>query len=123
MPRPQITAAGLAPLAIAPLVVVVLADLVFALRHLDGLRLPERERVDRAGGPAPAGGAVVVAGAFRIARDLDRDSTAEALPLVRLLIWAHQLSFRSHARSTVSRLQRREGWLGRPSAPLYHRHD
>ena len=40
-------AAGLAPLAIAPLGLVVLADLVFSLGHLDRLGLPERECVDR----------------------------------------------------------------------------
>jgi len=44
-------AADLAPLAIALLGLVVLADLVFPLSHLDLLGLPEREGVDRAGGP------------------------------------------------------------------------
>src|SRR5215211_6881996 len=100
-------AAGLAPLPIAPLVRVVLADLVFPLGHLDRLRLPECERVDRAGGPAPTGGAMAVAGALRVARDLDRDSAAVALPLVGLLILIHEFSLRSSARRTaIERLQR-----------------
>src|SRR5882672_6025261 len=89
MPCQQMAAAGLAPLPVALLVRVVLADLVFSLRHLDRLGLPERECVDRAGGPAPAGGAVAVAGALRIARDRDLDGTAVALPFKGLLILAH----------------------------------
>src|SRR5947208_14154326 len=91
-------AAGLAPLPVAPLVLVVLADLVFSLGHLDRLGLPERECVDRAGGPAPTGGAVAVASALRIARDDNRDSAAEALPFERLFILAHEFFLRSSAR-------------------------
>src|SRR4029079_19577685 len=68
---------------------VVLADLILALGHLDRLRLPEREGVDRPGGPAPAVRAVAIPGAQRLARDLDRDSAAEALPPVGLLLRAH----------------------------------
>src|SRR5881392_3101835 len=89
------TAADLAPLPIAPLVLVVLADLVFSLGHLDRLGLPERECVDRAGGPAPTGSAMAVASALRIARDLNRDSAAEALPFEGLFILAHEFSLRS----------------------------
>src|SRR3954469_19052077 len=96
-------AAGLAPLPIASLVGVVLADLVLSLGDLDRLGLPERERVDRAGGPAPASFAVAVAGALRIAGDFNRDGAAVALPLVGLTILAHAFSLRS---SFVERLQR-----------------
>src|SRR5436190_23352172 len=85
-------AADLAPLAIAPLVLVVLADLVFALGHLDRIGVPECECVDRAGGPAPAARAMAVAGACRIARDDDRDGTTEALPGEGLLVLTHALS-------------------------------
>src|SRR6476620_6504280 len=85
-------AADGAPLPIAPLVVVVLADLVRSLGHLDRLGLPERECIDRTGRPTSTGGAVTVASALRIPRDLNRDSAAEALPFVSLLIRAHQLS-------------------------------
>src|SRR5436189_820534 len=85
-------AADLAPLPIAPLVLMVLADLVLSLGHLDRVGFPERECVDRAGGPAPTGGAMAVAGAHRIACDLNRDCTTEALPLDGLCIPAHQLS-------------------------------
>src|SRR5712691_10388161 len=98
MPRQQMAAADLAPLPIAPLVLVVLADLVLSLGHLDRLGLPERERVDRAGGPAPAGGAMAVAGPHRVAGDLDRDSTAVALASVALLLLAHQHPFTLSAR-------------------------
>src|SRR4051795_12894538 len=86
-------AAGLAPLPIGPLVRVVLADLVLSLRDLDRLGLPERECVDRAARPAPAGFAVAVAGALWIAGDHDRHRTAVALPLVSLFIRAHPSPF------------------------------
>src|SRR6266550_805113 len=96
-------AAGLAPLPVAPLVLVVLADLVFSLGHLDRLGLPERECVDRAGGPAPTGGAVAVASALRIARDDNRDSAAEALPFERLFILAHEFFLCSIANTSIAR--------------------
>src|SRR5947207_12165347 len=85
-------AAGLAPLPVAPLMLVVLADLVFSLGHLDRLGLPEREGVDRAGGPAPAGGAMTIASALRIPRDFNRDGAAIALPFEGLFILAHEFS-------------------------------
>src|SRR5436189_3299306 len=96
-------AAGLAPLPVAPIVLIVLADLVFSLGHLDRLGLPERECVDRAGGPAPTGSAMAVASALRIARDDNRDSAAEALPLEGLLILAHEFSLRSRSRRDIAR--------------------
>src|SRR5262245_50903500 len=85
-------AADGAPLPIAPLVVVVLADLVLPLGHVDRLGLPERECVDRTGGPTPTGLAMAVPSALRIPRDLNRDSAAEALSLVSRLIRAHVFS-------------------------------
>src|SRR5919108_6306400 len=88
-------AADLAPLPIAPLVLVVLADLVLSLGHLDRLGLPERECVDRPGGPASTGGAMAVASALRIARDDNLDSAAVALPVEGLFILAHEFSLRS----------------------------
>src|SRR6266571_8964103 len=103
-------AADLAPLAIAPLVLVVLADLVFSLAHLDRLGFPERKCVDRAGRPAPAGGAMAVAGAHRIARDDNRDSTAEALPREGLFILAHELSLRLSASRSRSRRYSEQRW-------------
>src|SRR5947208_7166224 len=78
---------------VAPLVLFVLADLVFSLVHLDRFGLPERECVDRAGGPAPARGAVAVAGALRIPRDFNRDGAAVALPFEGPFILAHEFSF------------------------------
>src|SRR3954447_24416989 len=95
VPRQQMAAADLAPLPVAPLVRVVLADLVFSLGHLDRLGLPERECVDRAGGPAPAGLAMAVAGFLRIPRDFDPDRAAVALPFEGLFILAHAFSLRS----------------------------
>src|SRR5213592_3550497 len=104
-------AAGLAPLPVAPLVRVVLADLVFSLGHLDRLGLPEGECVHRARGPASARLAVAVAGALRIPRDFNRDGAAVALPLESLFILAHEFSVRSRSRrdiaQAVSRSKRR----------------
>src|SRR5215212_5722531 len=91
-------AAGLTPLPVGALVGVVLADLVLPLDDLDRVGGPERECVDRAGGPAPAGLAVAVAGALRIAGDDDLDGAAIALAFVGLLIRAHAYSLRSSAR-------------------------
>src|SRR5207249_4353448 len=108
MPRQQMSAADLAPLAIALLGLVVLADLIFSLSHPDRLGLPERECVHRAGGPASAVGAMAVAGGLRIARYDNRDSTAEALLGKRLLILAHGLSVRSSARHAMTLSRRRE---------------
>src|SRR4051794_29957764 len=88
-------AAGLAPLPIGPLVLVVLADLVFSLGHLDRLSWPKREGIDRAGGPAPAVGAMAVAGAYGLTRHGDSYGTAEALPCEGLFIRAHEFSFRT----------------------------
>src|SRR5512133_2411944 len=108
-------AAGLAPLPVAPLVRVVLADLVFSLGHLDRLGLPERECVDRAGGPAPARLAMAVAGALRIPRDFNRDGAAVALPLECLLILAHEFPFARVQGESRSRLQRSGGHVRPPS--------
>src|SRR5881397_1410322 len=105
MPCHQMAAAGLAPLAVAPLVRVVLADLVFSLGHLDRLGLPERECVDRAGGPAPARLAMAVAGALRIPRDFNRDGAAVALPFVGPFILAHAFSLRSRSGRDIPRGQ------------------
>src|SRR5215208_7216912 len=94
VPRQQMASAELAPLPIGPLVLVVLADLVFSMGHLDRLGLPERECVDRAGGPAPTGGAMAIAGSLGIARGDDLDGAAEALPFESLFILAHEFFFR-----------------------------
>src|SRR5947207_5766174 len=87
-------AADLAPLPVAPLVRVVLTDLVFSLGHLDRLGLPERECVDRAGGPAPACLAMAVAGALRIPIDFNRHGAAVTLPFECLFSLAHEASSR-----------------------------
>src|SRR4051795_426644 len=82
-------AADFAPLPIALLRLVVLPDELLTFGHGDGLGLPQRERVDRAGGPAPAVRAMAVACAGRVARHDEFDRTTQALPLERLLVLAH----------------------------------
>src|SRR3954469_6307504 len=82
-------AADFAPLPIALLRLVVLPDVLLTFSHRDGLGLPQRERVHRAGGPAPAVRAMAVAGALGVTRHDELDRTTEALPLERLLVLAH----------------------------------
>src|SRR5438128_5746886 len=109
VPSQQMAAADCAPLAVTALVLVVLADVVFSLRHLDRLRLPEREGVHGPGGPASTRGAVTVARALWVARDGDLDGTAVALPFEGLLILAHARVFPSCSSTR------------RPTATLAHR--
>src|SRR4051812_47795891 len=78
VPRQEMAAADCAPLPIALLGLVVLADEIFTCGHGDGLGLPQRERVDWAGGPAPAVRAMAVAGADRLTRHDKPDRTTEA---------------------------------------------
>src|SRR6266513_513689 len=107
-------AALLAPLPIAPLVLVVLADLVFSLGHLDRLGLPQREGVDRAGGPAPTGGAMAVASALRIAGDFNRHSAAVALRFEGLFIVAHECFPLLECKANLDREATAIGWYVRP---------
>src|SRR5262249_15728592 len=87
--RQQMTSAALAPLAVAQLVHVELADLLFTLDHPHRLRRPQSEGVDGASRPTPAWDAVIVAGSCRVACDDDLHGTAVAPPLIRLLFCAH----------------------------------
>src|SRR3954471_18914521 len=82
-------AADFAPLPIALLRLVVLPDELLTFGHGDSLGLPQRERVDRAGGPAPAVCAMAVTRADGVTRHDEPDRTTEALPLERLLVLAH----------------------------------
>src|SRR4051794_22163294 len=118
MPGKQMAAAGLAPLPVGLLVRVVLLDLVFALGHLDRVGLPQRECVDRAGGPAPTRLAVAIAGALRSPRDFDRDCTAVALPFEGLFILVHGFSLcsRVSSRRRPCRDHATQGEAEKPSA-------
>src|SRR5215216_4291880 len=82
-------AADCAPLPIALLRLVILADELLTFGHGHGLGIPQRERVDRAGGPAPAVRAMAVAGADGVTRHDEPDRTTETLPLERLLVLTH----------------------------------
>src|SRR5512133_2206278 len=84
-------AADFAPLPIALLRLVVLPDELLTFGHGDGLGLPQRERVDRAGGPAPAVRAMAVTRADGVTRHDEPDRTTEAPPLERLLVLTHHV--------------------------------
>src|SRR6185295_11650537 len=109
VPRQHMAAADLAPLPIGALVLVVLPEFVVSLGHLHRLGLPERECVDRAGGPAPAGVAMAVASAHRIACDDNRDSATEALPFRGFSILAHEFSPSLEGCRDIARAVSRDG--------------
>ena len=94
-------AADFAPLPVALLRLVVLPDELLTFGHGDGLGLPQREGVDRAGGPASAVRAMAVAGADGVTRHDELDRTTEALPLERLVVLTHDIppSCSVHTRS------------------------
>src|SRR3954463_16353937 len=94
-------AADFAPLPIALLRLVVLPDELLAFGHGDGRGLPQRERVDRARGPAPAVRAMAVARADRVTRHDEPDRTTEALPLERLLALTHDTPSSWSVRSAI----------------------
>src|SRR5205823_669262 len=77
----EMAAADLAPLPEAALRLVEDGYGIFSLGDLDCLRLPEREGVDGAGGPASAGCAVAVAHSHGRSFDRDLDGATEALPV------------------------------------------
>src|SRR5690349_2564468 len=85
-------AACLAPLALASRRLGKAADVVRATRDVQRLRLPERESINRPGGPRPTRLAMAVAHRRRLARDGELHRAAEAAPFVRLVV-AHVLSF------------------------------
>ena len=89
MPRQQMAAALLAPLPVAALALVKLADLFLPRGDLDGVGLPQGERVDGAGRPASAGGAMAIAGAGGLTGDDKLDGAAEALSLESLCTIVH----------------------------------
>src|SRR4051812_40662978 len=99
VPRQEMAAAHCAPLPVALLRLVVLPDELLTFGHGDGLGLPQRERVDRAGGPAPAVGAMAVTGADGVTGHDELDRAAQALPLERLLGLTHDTPSSGRART------------------------
>src|ERR1041384_7291076 len=71
-------AADLAELPLAHRRLLIHAELLGAARHLHGLGLPQRERIDRPGRPRAARAAMTVAHAGRFAADFERNRAAEA---------------------------------------------
>src|SRR4029078_1751757 len=82
----KMPAALLAPLALAFRCLGEDTNLFGTLRHLDGLRLPERKRVDRPCRPRAAGLAVAVAHRRRLARHPELHPTTETSTFVRLFV-------------------------------------
>src|SRR5258706_12800805 len=73
-----------APLAIADGRLVIGADARRAVRHFESLGFPQREGIDRAGRPVPAGIAVAVAHRYRFARDLEPHFAAKTRARIHL---------------------------------------
>src|SRR5690242_21896880 len=78
-------AAHRAPLPIALLVLVVLADVLRPLGHGHGVGGPQRERIDRTGGPTPTVRAMAVAGAGGLTPHDEPDRATQAPPVVCVL--------------------------------------
>src|SRR5688572_12347228 len=75
----DMAAAALAKAPQASLGFLEFAQLIGALHHLEVIRAPEREGIDRSSGPGPAGAAMAKAHRDRLALKLDPDRPAEAL--------------------------------------------
>src|SRR5439155_14384583 len=91
----QMPAAFLAVLPLAHGRLFDRCDVLGAFRDAHRNGLPERERIDRAAGPRPAGSAVAIAHAFGLARSFDFDRSAETFTFVGChcltsFIWAPQ---------------------------------
>src|SRR5215510_371060 len=78
----QMSAAFLAVLPLAHGRLFDCCDVLGAFRDAHRNGLPQRERIDRAAGPRPAGSAVTIAHAFGLARRFDFDRSAETFTFV-----------------------------------------
>ena len=102
----HVSAAGRAPAAQTRRSEVEGAQRSGALRHLDLLGLPQRERVHRAGRPAAARVAVAVAHRGGRADDLHFDGAAEAAPGMGSIVRHETLSFQVAGRAGESVVER-----------------
>src|SRR5438046_9311944 len=82
MLRKHMASTGLAPFAVAHRGLVVGADVMRSLGHLDRRRLREAERVDGARGPVTARLAMAVPHGDRLAAHRELDGTAKAATFV-----------------------------------------
>src|SRR3981081_521527 len=88
------SAALLAPLAVAEGSLVVRTDVCGAVSYFQRLRLPQRKRVDRSRGPLAAGFAMTIPHRGRLTRHLELDLAAKAATFVNFSI-AHAPTPRS----------------------------
>jgi hypothetical protein len=102
--RHEVAAARCAPLPVAPLCFGKAADLVLSADHPNRIWFPERERIDPARRPVPAGVTVAVADGHRCTGDLELHCAAEAgSSQCQALVHRAILHLRSvHPRYTVS---------------------
>src|SRR5438552_9316642 len=107
----EMPAAGLAPLALAVRRLGERSDLVRAARDAQGVGLPEREGIHRAGRPLAARLAMAVAHGRRLAAHRELHGTAEAAAVVGL-VFCHGLIPSLWAASM--RVHRLEAFAGTP---------
>src|SRR5262249_38439227 len=82
----DVTAAGLAPFAVAHRGLVVGADVVRSAGDPHAVRIPKREGVDRACGPVSAGSTMAIAHAGRLAGHGELHGATKAAALIGFLV-------------------------------------
>src|ERR1700694_5916908 len=87
----NVSPAELAPLAIALSGLVISVDVLRAAGDTYGVRIPKREGIDRARGPAPTRVAVAVGQGVRLSADGELDGAAKTRSAVAVFV-AHHVS-------------------------------
>jgi hypothetical protein len=86
----DVTAAGLAPFAIAFGRLVVSADVVGTLRNLNGVRVPQTERIHGSCGPVPTGLTMAVAHCSWLAADSEPNRATETTSVIGIFAAHHE---------------------------------
>src|SRR5918911_222215 len=85
----DVTAAGSAPFAIAFRRLVVSADIVSTVRNLNGVRVPQTERIYGSCGPVPTGLTMAVAHCSWLTADSELNRATETTSVIGGIFAAH----------------------------------